>query len=50
MAKIHDLTYEDNITCIVQLKEWHIQGDKTKHISLKCFFTHEIDKCGDIDI
>jgi hypothetical protein len=29
--------YEDNITCIVQIKEGYIKGDRTKHISPKFF-------------
>jgi len=41
---------EDNATCIAQLKEGYIKGDRTKHISLKFFFTHDLQKNGDINI
>ncbi|KAJ9561004.1 hypothetical protein OSB04_006164 [Centaurea solstitialis] len=34
--------YEDNAACIAQLKEGYIKGDRTKHILLKFFFTHDL--------
>ena len=34
--------YEDNAACIEQIKEGYIKGDRTKHISPKFFFTHEL--------
>ena len=37
--------FEDNVACIAQIK-----GDKTKHISLKFFYTHELQKSGEIDV
>ncbi|XP_057250734.1 uncharacterized protein LOC130591432 [Beta vulgaris subsp. vulgaris] len=42
--------YEDNAACIAQLSEGYIKGDRTKHISPKFFFTHELQKSGDIDV
>ena len=33
---------EDNTACIEQIKEGYIQGDRTKHISTKFFFTHKL--------
>ena len=42
--------YEDNIACNSQLKEGYIKGDRTKHISLKFFFTRDLQKDGEIDI
>jgi hypothetical protein len=42
--------YEDNTACIAQLKEGYIKGDRTKHISPKFFFTHDLQKNGDINI
>ncbi|XP_057248979.1 secreted RxLR effector protein 161-like [Beta vulgaris subsp. vulgaris] len=36
--------YEDNAACIAQLSEGYIKGDRTKHISPKFFFTHELQK------
>ena len=34
--------YEDNDTCITQIRGGYIKGDKTKHISPKFFNTHEL--------
>ena len=48
--KISIMVYEDNTTCIDQLKEGHIKGDRTKHISPKLFFTHDLQQNGDIDV
>src|SRR5581483_4972492 len=42
--------YEDNVSCIDQLKEEYIKGDRTKHILPKFFFTHDLQKIGDISI
>ena len=36
------IIYENNTTCIAQLKEGYIKGDRTKHISPKFFFTHDL--------
>ena len=36
--------YEDNVDCIVQVRGGYIKGDKTKHISPKFFYTHELQK------
>ena len=44
------IIYEDNTACITQAKEGYIKGDRTKHISPKLFFTHDLQKNGDIDI
>ena len=42
--------YEDNTTYMTQLKVVYIKGDRTKHISPKFFFTHDIQERGVIDI
>ena len=42
------ILYEDNAACIAQLKEGFIKGDRTKHISPKFFFTHDLQKNGNI--
>ncbi|KAI3735382.1 hypothetical protein L6452_14878 [Arctium lappa] len=42
--------YEDNAACIAQLKEGYIKGDRTKHIFPKFFFTHDLQKSGDISV
>ena len=47
---ISTILYEDNAACIAQLKEGYIKGDRTKHISPKFFFTHDLQKDGEIDI
>jgi len=44
------IIYEDNTACIAQLKEGYIKGDRTKHISPKFFFMHDLQKKGDISI
>jgi len=38
--------HEDNAACITQLKDGYIKGDRVKHISLKFFFTHDLQKDG----
>ncbi|KAL0307095.1 UNVERIFIED_CONTAM: hypothetical protein Sradi_6126800 [Sesamum radiatum] len=47
---IPTILYEDNATCIAQLKEVYIKGGRTKHILPKFFFTHDLQKNGDIDV
>ena len=42
--------YEDNVACIAQMKGGYIKGDRTKHISPKFFYTHELQKDGEIDV
>ena len=44
------ILYEDNAACIAQLKGGYIKGDRTKHISPKLFFTHDLEENGDICI
>lgn len=44
------LIYEGNITCITQLIERYIKVGRTKHLSPKLFFTHDIPKEGKINI
>jgi hypothetical protein len=36
--------YEDNTSCIAQIKEAYIKGDRIKHISPKFFSTHDLQK------
>ena len=47
-----DLTilFEDNVACITQIIGGYIKGDRTKDISLKFFYTHELQKSGEIDV
>ncbi|KAF8093520.1 hypothetical protein N665_0383s0145 [Sinapis alba] len=42
--------YEDNATCIAQLKDGYIKGDRTKHILPKFFFTHDLQKDGEVKV
>ncbi|XP_047255213.1 secreted RxLR effector protein 161-like [Capsicum annuum] len=42
--------FEISAACIAHLKEDFIKGDRTKHISPKLFFTHDLQKNGDIDV
>ena len=44
------ITYEDNVTCIAQLKEEYIKEERTKHILPKLFFTCDLQKNGDINV
>ena len=53
MSSIKDkptVLYEDNSVCIAQIKGGYIKVDRTKHISPKFFYTHELQKNGDIDV
>jgi hypothetical protein len=36
------ILYEDNVACITQIRGGYIKGDRTKHISPKFFYTHEL--------
>ena len=42
--------FEDNVSCMAQIKEGYIKGDKTKHIFSKFFYRHELQKSGEIDV
>ena len=44
------ILYEDNAVCIAQIKGRYIKGDQTKHIFPKFFYTHELQKDGEIDV
>ncbi|KAI5662184.1 hypothetical protein M9H77_21507 [Catharanthus roseus] len=48
--EIPTILYQNNATCIAQLKGEYIKGDRTKHISPKVFFTDELQKNGEIDV
>ena len=48
--KVPTTLYKDNAACIAQLKGGFIKGDRTKHISPKLFYTHELQKNGDINV
>ena len=42
--------YEDNVVYIAQIKERRIKNDKIKHISLKFFYIHQLQKSDQIDV
>nr|GEY37544.1 retrovirus-related Pol polyprotein from transposon TNT 1-94 [Tanacetum cinerariifolium] len=42
------IVHKDNVACIAQLKDGYIKCDRTKHILPKFFFTHDLQKSGDI--
>ena len=42
--------FKDNAACIAQMKSGYIKGDRTKHISPKFFYIHELLESGEIDI
>ena len=44
------MLHEDNVACIAQIKGGFMKGDRTKHISPKFFYTHELQKKCEIDI
>lgn len=44
------IMYEENAACIAQLKERYIKGDREKHILPKFFFTHDLQKNGDVSV
>ena len=43
------MLYKNNVACIAQVEWWHIKGNWTKHISLKFFYTYELQKESYID-
>ncbi|KAL5809036.1 hypothetical protein ACOSQ3_029727 [Xanthoceras sorbifolium] len=42
--------FEDNTACIAQIRGGYIKGDRTKHISPKFFYTHELQQSRQIDV
>ena len=42
--------YEDNTTCITQIKRGYIKSDRKKHISLKFVYTHDLEENDNITI
>ena len=44
------MLHEDNVACIAQIKGGFIKGDKVKLISPKFFYTHELQKKGEINV
>ena len=44
------ILYEDNVACIDQLKGGYINEDRTKYISPKFIFTHDLQQNGEINV
>ena len=44
------ILFEDNVACIARITWGYIKGDKNKHISPKFFYTHALQKSGEIDV
>ena len=44
------IIYEDNAACVAQVRGGYIKGDKTKHISPKFFYTHELQESKQVDV
>ena len=44
------IIYEDNAACVAQVRGGYIKGDRTKHISPKFFYTHELQESRQIDV
>lgn len=42
--KFSTILYEYNMTCITQIKEGCTKEDKTKHISQKLLYTHDLEE------
>ena len=42
--------HKNNVAYIAQIKWEFIKGDRTKHISPKLFYTHELQEKGEIDV
>lgn len=47
---ISKIIYEDNTACIAQIRGRYIKRDRTKHISPKFFYTHELQQEKKIDV
>ena len=44
------ILYKDNVAYITKIIGGYIKGDRTKHIAPNFFYTHELQKSGDIDV
>ena len=44
------IIYKDNAACLTQIRGGYIKGDKTKHISPKFFYTHELQESRQVDV
>ena len=44
------ILFDDNVAYIAKIKGGYIKRDRTKHISLKFFYTLKLQKSGEIDV
>ena len=44
------ILFEDNTAYIAHITRGYIKGDRTKHISPKFFYTHELQKSNEINV
>jgi hypothetical protein len=44
------IIYEDNVACVAQIQTKYIKTNYIKYISLKLFYLHELQECGEISI
>nr|AAK91878.1 Putative copia-type pol polyprotein [Oryza sativa]AAP52115.1 retrotransposon protein, putative, Ty1-copia subclass [Oryza sativa Japonica Group] len=44
------IIYEDNATCVAQIHMGYVKSNFTKHITLKFFYPHELQKSGEINV
>jgi len=44
------IIFEDNSACVTQMESGYIKSNMTKHIILKLFYPHELQKNGEIEI
>ena len=44
------ILHKDNVAYIVQIEWGYIKNDQTKHIFPKFFYTHKLQKIGDINV
>ena len=48
IAPTPTIIYEDNSACVAQVQSGYIKSNVTKHISPNFFYTHELQKNGEI--
>jgi hypothetical protein len=44
------IIYEDNVACVAQMQMGYIKNNMIKHMSPKFFYTHELQKQGEVNI
>ena len=49
-CKLLPTTNKENTICIAQIKGGYIKVDRTKHISSKIFYTHDLEENEDITV